>query len=64
MTQPIPYVCKKNLDFILERLEQESSIALKGFEDKNTKMNSDKCHLFVSGNKYKHMWANIDDNKI
>ena len=27
-------------------------------------MNSDKCHLFVSGQKYEHLWAKIDNDKI
>lgn len=28
------------------------------------KMNSNKCHLLVLGDKFKHMWANIDDDKL
>ena len=35
----------KNLDFVLKRLEQQSSIALKWFEESYMKMNSGKCHL-------------------
>ena len=58
------YVCDKNLDFVLKRLEHQSNFALKWFEDKNMKMNSGKCHLFVSGNKYEQMWAKIGDDKI
>ena len=58
------YVCDENLDFVLKRLEHQSNFALKWFEDKNMKMNSGKCHLFVSGNKYEQMWAKIGDDKI
>ena len=47
-----PYVCNKSLKFVLEQLEEQSNIALKWFEDNYMKMNSGKCHLFVSGNKY------------
>ena len=43
-----PYVCDKNLNFVMQQLEQQSNIALKRFEDNNMKMNSGKCHLFVS----------------
>ena len=59
-----PYVCNKNLKFVLEQLEEQSNIALKWFEDNYMKMNSGKCHLFVSGNKYEQMWAKIGNDKI
>ena len=26
------------------------------------KKNASKCHLFVSGNKHEHMWAEIGNN--
>ena len=28
------------------------------------KMNFVKCHLFISSNRYKQMWAKIGDDKI
>ena len=28
------------------------------------KMNSDKCHLFISGNKFEHLWTKIGNNRI
>ena len=28
------------------------------------KINSDKCHLFISGHKFEHLWAKIGDDKI
>ena len=28
------------------------------------KMNSDKCHLFIYGNKFLNLWAKIDNDKI
>lgn len=46
------YVRVKNLHFVLESFEHRSNIALKWFEDRNMKMNSGKCHVFVSGNKH------------
>ena len=27
-------------------------------------MNSDKCHLFISGNKFEHLWSKIGNNRI
>ena len=59
-----PYVCNKNLNFVMQQLEQQSDIALKWFEDNNMKMNAGKCHLLVSGHKYEHMWAKIGDDQI
>ena len=59
-----PYVCDKNLNFVMQQLEQQSNIALKWFEDNNMKMDSGKCHLFVSGNKHENMWAKIGDDQI
>ena len=55
---------KKNLNFVIQRLEQQSNIALKWFEDNNMKMNASKCHLFVSGNKHEHMCAETCDDQI
>ena len=45
-----PYVCGKNLDFVLSELEEHSIIAIEWFENNYLKMNSGKCHLFISGN--------------
>ena len=58
------YVCDKNLNFVMQQIEQQSNIALKWFEDNNMKMNSGKCYLFVSGNKHENMWAKIGDDQI
>ena len=27
-------------------------------------MNSDKCHLFISGHRFEHLYAKIDFDKI
>ena len=54
-----PYVCDKNLNFVMQQLEQQSNIALKWFERNNMKMNDGKYHLFIPGNKNEHMWAKI-----
>ena len=58
------YVCDKNLNFVMQQLEQQSNIALKWFEDNDMKMNFGKCHLFVSGSEHENMWAKIGDEQI
>ena len=59
-----PYVCNKNLEFVLLKLEEQSNIAINWFENNYSKMNSDKCHLLISGNKYEHIWAKIGNDRI
>ena len=59
-----PYFCDKNLAFVLVKLEENSNIARKWFENNYMKVNSDKCHLFISGNKYEHFWAKIGNYRI
>ena len=48
-----PYFCGKNFDFVHTKLEEHSIIANEWFENNYMKKNSDKCHLFISGNKKK-----------
>ena len=52
-----PYVWEKNL-------EENSNIVMKWFENNYMKMNSNKCHLFISGNKFEHLWAKIGNDRI
>ena len=37
---------------------------MKWFENNYMKMNSDKCHPFISGNKFEHLWAKISNDRI
>ena len=39
-------------------------IAIKWFESNSMNMNSDKCHFFVLGDKFEHLWAKIGNNRI
>ena len=34
------------------------------FEINEMKMNEEKCHLFISGNKFEQMWTRIRDDLI
>ena len=45
-------------------LEHDSTIAICWFESNYMKLNTDKCHLLVSGNKNEHMWAKVGNDKI
>ena len=56
---PQSTIClRQNLDFVLEQLEQQSSVALKWFEGDYMSVNSGKCHPFVPSNQCEHIWAN------
>ena len=45
------YTCNKNLDNIVHKLENDCTIALKWFADNFMKLNADKCHLLVLGQR-------------
>ena len=54
------YVCDSNLKTELETLEHNSEPAIAWFEMNCMKLNTDKCHLLISGNKNEQMWAKLD----
>ena len=37
---------------------------MKWLENNYMKMNSDKCHLFISGNKFEHLWVKTGNDRI
>ena len=55
-----PYVCNSNLKSVLETLEHNSELAIAWFEMNYMKLNTNKCHLLVSGNKNGQMQAKLD----
>ena len=59
-----PYVCNSSLEYVLEKLEEYSALAMEWFEIHEMKMNVEKCHLFVSGNKLQQVWVRIRDDMI
>ena len=59
-----PYVCDKSIETVLKLLEGNCEIALCWFENNYVKLNTDKCHLIVSGYKHEHIWAKIGSDKI
>ena len=55
-----PYVCDSNLKSVLETLEHNSELDVAWSEMNYMKLNINKCHLFISGNKNEQMWAKLD----
>ena len=45
------YACDKSLDTITHKLENDCNVALKWFSDNFMKLNADKCHLLVLGQR-------------
>ena len=48
----------------MERLEHDTKLATEWFENNYTKLNEDKCHLFVAGHRYETLSANIGETRI
>ena len=57
-----PYNANKNIELVVNNLEQSSSILFKWLNDNYMKVNTDKSHLLVSGNV--RATAKIDNNYI
>ena len=51
----IPYVCDSKLNSVIETLEHNSEVAIVWFEMNYMKLNTDKCHLLISGIKSEQM---------
>ena len=58
------FVCDLELNTSLNKLEENSAIALSWFEINYMKLNSDQCDLLVSGHHYEEMFVNIGIDKI
>ena len=58
------YICDKDLNILINRLEHDTSLAVEWFENNFMKLNQDKCHLLVSGHKHETVWAKIGETKI
>ena len=58
--QPFMHV----IEMLILRLEHYSYLATEWFENSSMKLNQDKCHLLISGFKYKNVWAKIGKTTI
>ena len=58
------YVCDKDLNTLINRLENNIAIAAERFKNNFIKLHQNKCHLLVSGHKYETVWAKIGETKI
>jgi len=58
------YLADISLKNLLLRLEHDSLLAISWFDNNYMKLNSDKCHLLVSGQKFEHIFAYIGENQI
>ena len=55
-----PYVCNSSLEYVLEKVEQ----FIEWFEINKMTMNAEKCHLFITGNKFDQVWVTNRDDMI
>ena len=59
------YACDNNLDNVIARLENDSSIIIQWFANNFMKLNTDKCHLLILGRKSnQHITVNVGDSVI
>ena len=58
------HACDISFDERLMRLERDFALAVCWFESKYMKLNTDKYHLIVSGNKHENLWADIVNDRI
>ena len=53
------YACDSDLESLIQILEHDSMLVIEWFEINFMKLNDDKCHLLLSGDKHEVVWANI-----
>lgn len=53
-----PFVCDQSIENLLRKLENNAEIAISWFDCNYIKMNNDKCHLMILGNKHEHKAKN------
>ena len=58
------YACNSDIDIIINRLETDSSILTKWFSENYMKLNKEKCHFMIFGNKSKESVVTIGKSTI
>ena len=56
----MPCVCNSSLEYVLEKLEQ----FIEWFQINKMTVNAEKCHLFITGNKFDQVWVKSRDDMI
>ena len=51
------YVCDKDLNILINRLEHDTALAVEWFENNFMEVNLDKYHFLVSGNEHETFWC-------
>ena len=59
-----PHACDFSLDELLMRFEHDSALAVCWFESNYMKLNFNKCHLIIAGNKHESFWADTENDRI
>ena len=58
------YSTDPDLKTLIQNLEHDSLLAIEWFESNYMKLNTDKCHLLIGGNKSEHIYAKIGNDNI
>ena len=58
------YACDIDLENLIYSLERDARISIEWFESNYMKLNEDKCHFLISGNKNEHLFVNVGPHKI
>ena len=58
------HACDADIESLLQKLEHDSLLALEWFDNNYMKLNSDKCHLLISGFKHQLHWVNVGPSKV
>ena len=58
------FACHPTIESIIRQLETDGTLVAKWFSDNNVKLNDDKCHLMIFGDKCSKATVTIRNSKI
>ena len=58
------HACDMDLSNLIRRSEHDALISIEWFESNYMKLNKEKCHFLIAGNKYEYLWVNVGQNRI
>ena len=58
------HACDKYLKCLISRFEDGNLLAIEWFENNNTMLSQDNCHLIVSGHKYETVFTSVGQSII